>query len=190
MFARTERLLLRPGWVEDAPEVQSAIGDEAIVRNLTRVPWPYTLDDAKVFLERPRGNGEPTFLITLRTGGAARIIGGIGIADLDGDLNLGYWIARPYWGLGFATEAARAVVGIARAMGLPRLTAAHMVDNPASGAVLRKIGFVPTGRIVPRNSLGRGVETLTVEYAEAVNSDCAMRQSGDDPCCEKRPLAA
>ncbi len=44
MFARTERLLLRPGWLEDAPALARAIGEEAVVRNLARAPWPYGMD--------------------------------------------------------------------------------------------------------------------------------------------------
>src|SRR3546814_3092893 len=71
-------------------------------------------------------------------------------------LELGYWIARSYWGLGFATEAGKAVVRIARAMNLPRLQARHFLDNPASANVLRKIGFRPTNRVVLGYSRGRG----------------------------------
>jgi hypothetical protein len=46
MFARTERLLLRPGWAEDAPALRQAIADEMVVRNLAVAPWPYSLRDA------------------------------------------------------------------------------------------------------------------------------------------------
>ena len=42
MFARTQRLMLRPGWIEDAPELARAIGHHEVVRNLGRAPWPYT----------------------------------------------------------------------------------------------------------------------------------------------------
>lgn len=182
MFARTERTLLRPGWIEDAPELQSMIADEAVVRNLATAPWPYALDDARTFLQRPMSPSEPSFLICLRTGGAPKIIGGVGIGiHPDDGHELGYWIARPYWGLGFATEAARAVLGIARTMNMPRLTSSHMVDNPASGKVLRKLGFKPTGRILNRYSTGRGGEVATVEYAEGELSESdAVR--GMQPC--------
>ena len=50
MFARTERLLLRPGWSQDAPALFKAIGDERIVRNLATAPWPYRPDDAEALL--------------------------------------------------------------------------------------------------------------------------------------------
>jgi RimJ/RimL family protein N-acetyltransferase len=74
-----------------------------------------------------------------------------------GELELGYWIARPYWGRGYATEAGRAVIDHARhSLRLPRLSAGHFIDNPASGRVLAKLGFRPIGRIALRHSAGRG----------------------------------
>ena len=54
MFARTPRLLLRPGFPEDAPALAAAMSDGAIARNLAVVPWPYTLRDAEAFLASPR----------------------------------------------------------------------------------------------------------------------------------------
>jgi RimJ/RimL family protein N-acetyltransferase len=157
MFARTERLLLRPGFVEDAPMLAQAIGHEAVVRNLATAPWPYGEAEARAFLALERDPLLPNFVMIQRTGGAPRIVGGIGIAPAPDDgLEIGYWVAPRYWGLGFATEAGRAVMHIARALNLPRLKAAHFVDNAASGAVLRKLGFRPTGRTAPRHSSARG----------------------------------
>ena len=100
MFARTERLLLRPSWPEDAQELHAAIADEGIVRNLARAPWPYTADDAVHFTAQAHDERHPAFLLMLRTKGAPRLVGGCGIGDLDGEAELGFWIARPYWGLG------------------------------------------------------------------------------------------
>jgi RimJ/RimL family protein N-acetyltransferase len=71
---------------------------------------------------------------------------------------MGYWIARAYWGRGFATEACSALVEIARALGLARLEGSHFLDNPASARVLEKLGFEPTGLIAPRMSCARGTE--------------------------------
>ncbi len=159
MFARTERLLLRPGWAEDAPALAAAIGDEAILRKLARAPSPYRVADAEQFLALPRDEGHADFVISLRTGGVPRLIGGVGVVPDEerGALELGYWIARPYWGLGFATEAARAVIAIARdTLRQARLVSGHFVDNPASGKVLEKLGFRPTGEIVARHCRARG----------------------------------
>ena len=167
MFARTQRLLLRPGFAEDAQELAQAMRHDAVVRNLSSVPASYTVEDARAFLSMPRDPLHPNFLITQRTGGAPRIIGGAGISSSPDDgLEIGYWITPAYWGLGFATEAGRAVLEIARAMKLPKLKAGYFADNPASGKVLRKLGFKPTGRIVPRYSKARGTEAAMVELVE------------------------
>jgi RimJ/RimL family protein N-acetyltransferase len=158
MFERTERLLLRPGWAEDAPALQGAIADEGIVRNLAKVPWPYSLADAEAFLARDQTPSEPALLIFLRGGTAPELIGGIGFGRApDGALEFGYWIARPHWGCGYATEAGRAVLKTARdSLRIGKLVAGHFLDNPASGRVLQKLGFRPTGKILPRFSAGRG----------------------------------
>ncbi|HEX8641330.1 MAG TPA: GNAT family N-acetyltransferase [Allosphingosinicella sp.] len=161
MFARTERLLLRPGWSEDAPALYEAICDEGIVRNLARAPWPYRLEDAESFLAREAAHPlDARWLIFLRTDGAPRLAGSIGFGRTDdGKPEFGYWIARRFWGRGIATEAGGAIVGIARdALRLKRLEAGHFLDNPASGRVLAKLGFRPTGAVVRRFSRGRGEE--------------------------------
>lgn len=172
MFARTPRLLLRPGWMEDAPALAAAIGDAAVLRNLTHVPAPYGVADANAFLARPQDSRHPNLLAFTRTKGAPRLVGGCGIHEAeDGTPELGYWIARPYWGLGFATEAARALLSMAAAAGVREIRAAHFVDNPASGNVLRKLGFRYTGAVQPRFSLARGsaADCLLFEQDEAAH---------------------
>jgi RimJ/RimL family protein N-acetyltransferase len=159
MFARTPRLLLRPGFPEDAPALAAGIADEAIVRNLAVVPWPYGLRDAEAFLASPRHPVLPSLLIFERTAGAPQLVGYCSLRRRpSGAVELGYWIARACWGRGFATEACSALIEIARALGLPRLEAGHFTDNPASGRVLEKLGFKPLGIIAPRMSCGRGAE--------------------------------
>lgn len=156
MFARTERLLLRPIWPEDASALHQAIADEGIVRNLARAPWPYTAADAANFAAIKQPDMLPNFMLMLRTEEAPQLIGSCGLGDSDGEVELGYWIARPYWGQGFAAEAAKAVVGVAKALGHHKLVAGHFTDNPASGRVLRKIGFRPLGIVKQRHSKARG----------------------------------
>ena len=158
MFARTERLLLRPGWSQDAPALFQAIGDERIVRNLATAPWPYRPADAEAWLATERKPSEPSLLIFRHTGAAPELIGAIGFGRRPtGETEFGYWIARRHWGRGYATEAGRALLATARhGLRLKRLDAGHFLDNPASGRVLEKLGFRPTGMIVPRYSAGRG----------------------------------
>jgi RimJ/RimL family protein N-acetyltransferase len=186
MFAITERLLLRPGWSEDAPALFAAITDESIVRNLAQAPWPYSFADAETFLMRERGPHDAACLIFLREGGAPRLVGGTGFGPLprqNGEApgrEFGYWIARPYWGRGIATEAGAALIANARdTLRLKRLDAGHFLDNPASGRVLQKLGFRPTGVTRSRYSAGRNAEAPCREFAlEFGEGD----QAAADPC--------
>lgn len=175
MFARTERLLLRPGWPEDAPALADAIGDKAIVSKLATAPWPYGIEDAEEFLRLPREQSLPDFLIFARTWGSPRLVGSIRLhRDEQGEAELGFWIARPYWGLGFATEAGRAVVALAdQGLRAPQLVARHFVDNPGPGRVLRKLGFTPTGRTEPRFCKARRARLPSLEYRREAGAEVA-----------------
>jgi RimJ/RimL family protein N-acetyltransferase len=159
MFARTPRLLLRPGFPEDAPALAGAMSDKTIARNLAVVPWPCTLRDAEAFLASPRDPVLPSLLIFKRTADSPRLVGSCGLGRRpSGAVEMGYWIARPFWGHGFATEACAALIDIARTLGLESLEGSHFIDNPASARVLEKLGFEPVGIIAPRMSCARGKE--------------------------------
>lgn len=165
MFHRTERLLLRPAWPEDWEMILWGIGDERVVRNLARAPWPYLPDHAREFARRGQDPRFPAFLLTLPEEQDSRLIGCAGLGEGNGrDAELGYWIARPYWGRGFATEGARGVLEVARLLGHCRIEGRHFLDNPASGKVLRKLGFVPNGETAMLQSCGRGEPSAAVRY--------------------------
>lgn len=168
MFHRSERLFLRPAFPEDCGAILAGIGEESIVRNLARAPWPYTMDDARAFAALPQNLFLPHFLVTIPGTG---VIGSAGMGEHEGEPELGYWIAREHWGRGYATEAAGAVLKIARTLGHRRVVAGHFADNPASGKVLRKLGFIPTGRPGKRFSLARGQMVESVEYALDLDAD-------------------
>ena len=161
MFHRTERLFLRPGFPEDWEAILAGVADERVVRNLARAPWPYGAEDAKFFASMEQDQFLPNFLITVPGVG---VIGSAGLGEYEGQPEIGYWIARRHWGQGFATEAARGVLEVARMLGHSKLKAGHFIDNPNSGKVLRKLGFQPTGRIRMRASRARGTEVQSVEY--------------------------
>lgn len=184
MFALTKRLTLRPGWPEDAPALSLAIGHEAVVHNLSRAPWPYALGDAEAFLALPRGAHQARFQIVTRD--ENRLIGGIELIALgDRTHELGYWLTPDAWGRGYATEAGAAVIEMARhALRSERLIGRHMIDNPASGRVLRKLGFVETGRS-RLFSLARGGEVECVDLALDLVRPC---MTSDAACA--MPIAA
>lgn len=183
MFARTQRLLLRPGWKEDAPALAATIDDLTVVGKLARAPWPYRIEDAESHLAADHGR-LPNFLIFARTHGAPRLVGGIGLEQRDIGVALGYWIARSYWGLGFATEAGRAVVELAdKGLRLPRLVASHFVDNPAAARVLRKLGFTPTGACSMAPCRARNSVETCIDYlrtAGAIGRERPMAGVGYD----------
>jgi RimJ/RimL family protein N-acetyltransferase len=132
---------------------------DKIARNLAVVPWPYTLRDAEAFLASPRDPVLPSLLIFERTDAAPQLIGACGLGRRpSGAVEMGYWIARPFWGRGYATEACGALLDIARTLGLDSLEASHFIDNPASARVLDKLGFQSLHIIAPRMSCGRGAE--------------------------------
>lgn len=186
MFAVTRRLLLRPGWAEDADGLFRAFADERVVMPLARAPWPYRIDDAHAFLSRVADPLYPDFLITERGDPAARIIGGVGFHGGGDTPELGYWLAPDRWGRGLMTEAAGAAIDAARAwLGYRRVVSGHFVDNPASGRVLEKLGFRPTGKVERRHALAR-----------RTNVDCAIWEldeeqgSQGDPAGEARMCIA
>ncbi|MDB5694964.1 MAG: family acetyltransferase [Sphingomonas bacterium] len=166
MFARTPRLTLRPGWPEDAAALHRAIAHEAVAMKLARLPWPYLPDHAETWLRTaPAPGNHPLLIFAHDLGATPVLVGGIGLHPAEDELEIGYWLTPAAWGRGYATEAGRAVLDMARyALGRERLTAYHHLDNPASGQVLRKLGFRETGRAT-RHSLARGedVECLTFE---------------------------
>ena len=165
MFHRSERLFLRPAFAEDWRAVLAGVGRCEVVRNLARAPWPYGEREAREFVARPQDVRYPNFLVALPEAEGAPVIGSAGLAPRDGETELGYWIACNHWGRGYATEAARAVIQVARTLGHRRLVAGHFLDNPASGRVLRKLGFASTGVVTERWSEGRGEAADCAEYA-------------------------
>ena len=130
--------------------------------------------DAEAFLASPRDPVLPSLLIFERGTGAPQLVGACGLGRRpSGSVELGYWIAKPFWGRGYATEACSALVDIARILGLPSLEGSHFIDNPPSARVLEKLGFEALGIVAPRMSCARGEEVparlmwldLTVEIA-------------------------
>lgn len=179
MFVRTQRLTLRPGWIEDAPMLARAISHWDVCSKLATAPWPYVGADAEQFLVHQRDAELPAMLIHEHVGGGTRLVGGIGISpDESGELELGYWLTPDVWGRGYATEAGAAVIRAAReSLRIKRLVAGHFIDNQASGKVLRKLGFRPTGRIVMRESRARGHATPCATFV----MELCPGGVGDDP---------
>lgn len=166
MFARTARLTLRPAWPEDAPALAAAMGSPGVARMLGGIAYPYPLADAQAWIAEPRDGHDPRFVIMSHRRGAPELVGAIGIFASSGAADLGYWLKPDAWGLGYATEAGRAVLEMARhALPIRWLSAWHFIDNEASGRVLRKLGFRPTGAALFKDGHDRPDDAPCTEYS-------------------------
>ncbi len=172
----TARLLLRPLHAGDAAEVHRLVNDWAVVRMLSRLPFPYPrrlTDDWIASTARQMEAGTGYHLaITGEDAGREMVVGCVGLR-LDGKprtASLGFWVGRRFWGHGVATEAADAACRWALAtLPIDRLVAHVAEDNLASAAVLRRIGFRDVGRGRER-FLARGGEHPVVRF-EATRAD-------------------
>lgn len=142
---KTERLTLRMPCREDLAALVPLISDYDVAKNLAVVPHPYTEADGAGWLERmaERKAADGDDWAVLHDGA---FIGICSVTRYQGRLSLGYWLGKPYWGRGYATEAAEVVVSYAFAThDAFALVSGYFVDNPASGRVLEKLGFEPAG---------------------------------------------
>ncbi len=159
----TRRLVLRAPQARDAARIAELANDWDVARMSTRMPHPYARADADSFIaavhaQDPRRDN--TFLIAHEGAGP---VGMIGLFH-DGRPypEIGYWIGRPFWGRGFATEAAEGALAWAKRRWAKRAVfAGHFADNPASGRVLEKAGFLYTGDVERRHSRARGEAVAT-----------------------------
>lgn len=149
---RTERLILRPFAPPDAGEVHAIVSDREIAYNTAHIPHPYPAGMAAEWIERVTGRWETgesaVFAAAQQSDGCIVAAIGLEIEPPHRRAELGYWVARPYWNSGYATEAARAVVRFGfHVLGLNRVVAHHYCRNGASGRVLQKIGMTFEGRL-------------------------------------------
>lgn len=135
---------MRPPAVADAARVSLLAGDYDVACMTGTIPHPYSEQMAAEWI-MSAVEGEEGVVFMIEREGA--LIGCTGYRAFAADhAELGYWIGKPYWGHGYATEAVRALVAHAfDADGFAYLKAGHFTDNPASRNILRKIGFVADG---------------------------------------------
>lgn len=140
----TERLVLRPVAADDIDGIVTGIDDLAVARMLARVPNPYTRADAEGFLESCIETVGRNVALTIHDAGG--VVGGLGLTGLRGEREFGYWLARPAWGKGYATEAGHGfLTWLFDVAGLETVRSGVFHDNPASLNVQRKLGFERIG---------------------------------------------
>jgi RimJ/RimL family protein N-acetyltransferase len=154
----TGRLALRAPQAADIGRIAALADDFEIARMTTRLPHPYRRSDAETFVARAQvldPGREAAFVIDHEDEG---VVGVLGLYPRGGmGPEIGYWVGRPFWGQGIASEAAGAALDWARRDWRRRVVVSgHFADNPASGRVLEKAGFLYTGEVQQRDSLARG----------------------------------
>lgn len=171
----TERLLLKPPEPADAPRITELMQEEGIPKRLARAPWPYTLSDAEGWIAanlKARRNGrEYSFMIHRAKAG---LIGSCGLVVRGRVWELGFWCGKPWWGQGFVTEAAEALLAWARdEHDQDAFIAGHIADNLGSGRVLEKLGFSPVGE---KKMYVRALDcdVVAVRYALNATTDEAL----------------
>ena len=160
----TERLVLTTPTLAHAPDIARLANNRRIHEVMSRLPFPYTLEDARFFIEDiVPSAAEKCYAIT-RDG---TFMGIVGLTFAEGKApELGYWLGEPYWGMGFASEAANAVVAAAKDIGMPLLRSRALLSNTGSRNVLRKLGFVEIGEDTDKAGtlVGQRVMQMRLEF--------------------------
>ncbi|MDX2287682.1 MAG: GNAT family N-acetyltransferase [Hyphomicrobiaceae bacterium] len=142
---RTRRLVLRLVGAPDIPRIAELGSDWDITSMTARMPYPYTEACAADWLASIDAD-EVVFGIT-HAGSLIGVTGFAPLANQPSHAEIGFWIGKPYWGQGFATEAVGMLIRHCfQTTRFTRLECRHFVENEASGNVIAKLGFVEVGR--------------------------------------------
>jgi RimJ/RimL family protein N-acetyltransferase len=146
----------------DAPRIALLAGDYDVASMTGTIPHPYSEEMASEWIRSALAGEEGVVFAIIRSGA---LIGCTGYRAFGEDhAELGFWIGKPYWGMGYATEAARALILHAfERDAFDYLTVGHFSDNPASERIIAKFGFAPQG-YVERDSAARGVKARCLTY--------------------------
>jgi RimJ/RimL family protein N-acetyltransferase len=159
---RTQRLLLRAPSLGDAGSIATLAGDYEVASMTGTIPHPYSEEMAIHWIESLQA-GDEGVAFAVDLGGD--LIGCVGYrATKKNHAEMGYWIGKPYWGMGYATEAARALILYAfRNENFAYLTVGHFKENPASARVIAKLGFQPSGEVL-RDCAARQAKSRCLTY--------------------------
>ncbi len=157
----TDRISLRPWQDSDAGTLFKYASDPEVG---PRAGWPphQSVEESLEVIRTVFNDATCTWAIVLKETGEP--IGAMGygpscdckLPAREGEPTAGYWVARPYWNQGICTEALRLMIDhLRKTAEIPSLISGHFIDNPASGRVMEKCGFVPTGETVVDPSQGR-----------------------------------
>lgn len=133
---QTERLILRPLELTDVDALFTLINNIKFAKWLTPVPWPYTETDASDFLSRVTAQEPDVYYAICRDDGF--------MGCISYGAQLGYWLGEPFWGQGYMSEAAKAVMADYFGDEHSELNSGYHLGNQGSRNVLEKLGFHET----------------------------------------------
>jgi RimJ/RimL family protein N-acetyltransferase len=162
MSIRTPRLVLRAPVISDAARISLLAGDYDVASMTGTIPHPYNEQMAAEWIGSVAAGEEGVVFAVERSG---VLIGCTCYRAFNEDhAELGYWIGKPYWGMGYATEAVRALILYAfETEGFDYLRVGHFTDNPASARIIAKFGFAPEGQEM-RDCAARGARAHCLTY--------------------------
>ena len=160
----SRRLVLRPHRLADADSIARSLADFSVSSMLARIPQPYDREDARNWLQVKLSGSSPGWASAITTGDDVHI-GAVSVDLRGGCWHLGYWLNRFYWGQGFMTEAAGALLDrFVRQMPETEIHSGVFADNAASLKIQQKLGFRITNCnelfSLARNSMVPHIETL------------------------------
>lgn len=146
----TDRLILRMFSLMDAARVAQLCNNEKISVRTLNLPYPYTAENAETWIKWHKASFDEDkryeFAVTDKLTGELYGCVGLGNDQRFHHGEIGYWFGEEYWGRGYATEAARAVIEFAFTVKhYHRVYAHHFAFNPASGRVMQKAGMTWEG---------------------------------------------
>lgn len=156
----------------DAGRIRELAGAREVALNTLTIPHPYPDGAAETFISK---ESEDVVRFAIDDGQLVGVIG-LHLNRQDNRAELGYWIGVPYWGRGYATEAAAEVVRHGfEDLGLNKIYAGYFSRNPASGNVLRKIGMRHEGTL--RQQHRKWDEYVDVEFYAILRQEFTIRSS-------------
>ena len=169
----TKRLVLRQFQFSDCHNIQALISDYEVAKTTYSIPHPYTLENARGWVMRQKKGWDSRSNISygLLEKRSQELIGCTSLQNIFNDESqLGYWIGRSYWNRNYCTEATSALVQFAHArLGINKIYAEHQDDNPASGSVLKKLGFASVESVMKPDRTGN--QTLVNVYCIDLKSN-------------------
>lgn len=176
----TNRLVLRLFQKSDAEDVTKLCNNYNIYKNTLYLPYPYSIEDAISWIEHhlDNFNANKSFEFAITDKSTGELFGAIALSN-NQQFNHGeiaYWIGEEFWGKGYATEAAQAILQFAfDEKQYHKVFARYFNSNPASGRVIQKLGMKQEGILIDHVRKENRYEDLV--YYGIFNSRGVLRKT-------------